>query len=78
METKVMETKVMETKVMETTHNIFTSDTDTVKRETHSNIADAMIEAKDREKWRAIIQHPSLISVYGSTVVVVLDRWFFQ
>ena len=41
-----------------------TSDTDTIKGATLSNIIeDAMMEAKDREKWRAIVQNPSSTNV---------------
>ena len=36
------------------------------------------IDAKDREKWRAIVQDPSLISLYGSIVVVGWVSSMFQ
>ena len=41
-------------------------------------LEDAMIESKDREKWRVIVRDPSLICVYGyivgnsSSLVVVV------
>jgi len=39
-------------------HNIYQSDRDTTKKENIQTIDDGMIEARDREKWRKIIQDP--------------------
>ena len=49
---------------MKINNDISTSDTGTIKRETHSNIRGAMIEAKDREMWGAIVvQNPRSILI---------------
>ena len=50
---------------MKTKNNISTSDKDTIKGETPQTLQDAMIEAKDRERWRAVIQDPSFLADKG-------------
>ena len=49
----------------ETKNNISTSDQTQLKQKHLQTLEDAMMEAKDREQWRAVVQDPIFLADKG-------------